>query len=141
MKKLLLVTALCLAPLAARAEPSGRLQHLTTVVGDFQSGFVYWAECGNLKKEEAAHPRFIENGIAALTAYSDEVQATYPDVHPQDILDAVLRKTNKMKAEILAQSKAPNFCTSEHAKNIEQRIQMFDSQSPKKMTAFLESIQ
>jgi hypothetical protein len=110
-------------------------------VGDFQSGFVYWAECSDLKKEEAAHPRFVENGLAALTAYSEEVQASYPDAHPQDVLDAVLRKTNKMKSAFLEQSKAPDFCASEHARTILKRIEMFDSQSPKKMTAFLDSLQ
>jgi hypothetical protein len=143
MKKLLLAT-LCLLPLAlpsaAHAEPA-RLQHLTTVVGDFQSGFAYWAECGNLAKEKASHPRFVANGDAAFVAYGREAQATHPDAHPQDLIDAVLRKTNSMKAEIVAQSKAPDFCTSEHAKKIEKTIRMFDSQSLKQMTAFLDNLQ
>lgn len=140
MKKSLLA-ALCLLPLGLPAHAaSARLDHLTTVIGDFQQGFIYWDKCSNLTREKSKHPNFVANADAAFGAYGREVQAEYPEASTRELAQAILKKTNTMKEKFLAQYSDPSFCTSPAADTIIKHMIILDGQSPQEMEHLLKTI-
>ncbi len=140
MKKFILAAALALLPTAAAHADPVRLQHLTTVVGDFQAGFVYWSQCGDFTKEKAAHPRYLANWESTFAAYVREIHEEYPHASGNDIGRAILTKTNGIKAGLNAGYKDKKACDSPNSDHVKKTIALFDSQSPAKMKSLLDSL-
>lgn len=140
MKTLLfLLLAFCLYTAPAHADPV-RLQRLGYVFTDFREGFIYWSQCGDFKKETAAHPRFMKNWDLLLAAYMAEAHAQNPYYTRDELAAAMKKKSVEIQNGLVDRYQDKNVCTSPYANQVRKNIAMFDNQSPANMEKMLSDI-